>query len=118
MESLVYFGVALAQENATKGAQPSVFETLVIPLAFFFLIMYFLLIRPQSKKAKEHANMMNNLKSGDEVVTTGGLIGRIKSISDTFVTIDVTANTAVKVLKSHISATTKPKEAKKTSKKD
>ncbi|MEM8977845.1 MAG: preprotein translocase subunit YajC [Pseudomonadota bacterium] len=53
-----------------------------IPLILIFAIMYFLLIRPQQKKMKEHQNMVNNLRRGDQVVTQGGLIGKVAKVKD------------------------------------
>ena len=106
---LFSIAIAYGQEGAApKG--PSLMDMLVLPLGFI-VIMYFFIIRPQQRKAKEQASLITNLKSGDEVITTGGLIGRVKSVADTFVTIDIAANTAVKVMKSHISGLTKSKDA-------
>ncbi len=97
--------VAMAQASG-KPAQPSIIEILIMPLAFI-VIMYFLVIRPQQKKAKEHQNLLSQLKVGDEVVTSGGIIGRIKSIADQFVTLEAGSNTFLKVQKSHINAAPK-----------
>jgi preprotein translocase subunit YajC len=74
--------------------------------------MYFLVIRPQQKKAKEHQALLTTLKVGDEVVTTGGIIGRIKAIADAFVTLEAGPNTTLKVQKSHIAAAPKVAVAK------
>ncbi len=98
-------------QGATSGAQPSMLEILVMPLAFL-VIMYFLVIRPQQKRQKDQMNLLNSLKVGDEVVTSGGILGRIKSVADQFVTLDAGVNTVLKIQKSHISATTKPKTEK------
>jgi preprotein translocase subunit YajC len=76
-------------------------------MAVMLPVMYFLMIRPQQQKAKEAANLLAKLKAGDEVVTTGGMIGRVKSVADQFVTIEIAANTAVKVMKTHIASLTK-----------
>lgn len=93
-----------AQAVPPKG--PSLLETLALPLGFL-VIMYFLIIRPQQKKAKEQADLMGNLKAGDEVVTSGGIIGKIRSVSDQFITLEVSANTTIKVLKSNVSGLAK-----------
>ncbi|MGD2113327.1 MAG: preprotein translocase subunit YajC, partial [Gammaproteobacteria bacterium] len=61
-----------------------------LPLIFIFVVFYFLLIRPQSKKAKEHKQMVEALAKGDEVVTNGGLLGRISKVGDNFIELDVT----------------------------
>lgn len=110
MLDLLFSGVALAQE-AQKTAQPSMMEMLIMPLGFLF-IMYFLIIRPQQRKAKEHSNLLGNLKAGDEVITSGGLIARVKSVADSFVTVEIAPNTNVKVTKSSILSLTKAEKAK------
>ncbi len=112
--SLPWNQVAMAAEHATSQApaQPSFFEQL-IPVGIIFLIMYFLLIRPQAKKTREHQDLVQGLRSGDEVVTTGGIIGRIKTVSDEFVSLDV-GTTTLKVLKEHVASLTKAKPASKT----
>jgi len=107
LDMIFLSGVAMAQGTAAKG--PSTFEMLIMPIGFL-IIMYFLIIRPQQKKAKDQANLVQSLKTGEEVVTSGGLIGRIKSVADTFVTVELAPNANVKVLKSHIASYTKPKE--------
>ncbi len=61
----------------------------ILPLVLMFVIFYFLLIRPQQKKAKEHRNMVADLSKGDEVVTNGGVLGRITGVEENFVTVDV-----------------------------
>ncbi|HIA08367.1 MAG TPA: preprotein translocase subunit YajC [Chromatiaceae bacterium] len=68
-----------------------------IPLIVIFIIFYFLLIRPQAKKAKEHKAMVATLGKGDEVITSGGLIGKITVLGDEFVTVEVADNTQVHV---------------------
>jgi preprotein translocase subunit YajC len=68
-----------------------------LPLIFIFIVFYFLLIRPQSKKAKEHKQMVEALTKGDEVVTNGGLLGRITKVGDNFIELEVADGTGVKV---------------------
>lgn len=68
-----------------------------LPLIFIFVVFYFLLIRPQAKKAKEHKQMVEALTKGDEVVTNGGLLGRISKVGDNFVELDVAEGVTVKV---------------------
>jgi preprotein translocase subunit YajC len=98
-----------AMAQAADGAapkSPSIVEMLAMPLGFL-VIMYFLIIRPQQKKAKEHSDLLSNLKAGDEVVTSGGIIGKVRSVAESFVTIEVANNTAIKVMKSNVSGLTK-----------
>lgn len=68
-----------------------------LPLVFIFVVFYFLLIRPQTKKAKEHKQMVEALAKGDEVVTSGGLLGRISKIGDNFIELDISDGVTVKV---------------------
>jgi preprotein translocase subunit YajC len=70
-----------------------------LPLVLIFVVFYFLLIRPQTKRAKEHKKMVAELAKGDEVVTNGGLLGRITGIGENFVQIRVADNVEVKVQK-------------------
>ena len=101
---------AYAQGAGGASAQPGALESLLIPLVGFMAIMYFLMIRPQQKRQKEHNRMLAALKKGDEIVTAGGIIGKIRSVSETFVTIEVSQNNAIKVMKSSISGLTKQPE--------
>ncbi|MBC61716.1 MAG: preprotein translocase subunit YajC [Zetaproteobacteria bacterium] len=98
-----------ATQSSQAVAQPSLIESL-IPFFFIFIAMYFFMIRPQAKKAKDHADLLKDLKTGDEVVTSGGIIGRIKSVSDDFVSLDI-GNSSLKVVKNHISYLTKTKKS-------
>lgn len=108
IDQILVTGVAFAQE-AAAGKQPSTLE-MAVPFILMAVFMYFILLRPQSKKAKEHQQLISNLKAGDEVVTSGGIIGRVKSVAENFVTIDA-GSTSLKVMKSHVTGLTKPKEA-------
>ena len=74
----------------------------IIMMVAMFAIFYFLLIRPQSKKAKEHQNMLSALQKGDEVVTGGGMVGKVSGIADKVVTLEVSEKVRVRVLKSQI----------------
>ena len=74
----------------------------VIMLVIFFLFMYFFILRPQSKRAKEQQKLLNSLAKGDEVVTAGGLLGRISKISEQYVALSVTNNTDILIQKSSI----------------
>ena len=72
-----------------------------------FVIFYFLLIRPQQKRAKEHREMLQNLKKGDFVVTNGGLYGRVIGLTDQVVTLEVAENLKVKVARSYVAGLAK-----------
>jgi preprotein translocase subunit YajC len=86
-------------------------EMLALP-AVFILIMYFLIIRPQTKKQKEHMKLVSELKAGDEVITSGGIIGRVKSVADTFITLDIGSNVALKIAKNHVTSLTEKNPTK------
>jgi preprotein translocase subunit YajC len=88
-------GTAYAQA-ATTGAQTG--DTLMgmLPIVLMFVILYFLMIRPQMKKAKEHRTMLDALQKGDEVVAVG-ILGRIEKISDTYITLEVAPGTTIQV---------------------
>ena len=71
-------------------------------LIAMFVLMYFLLIRPQQKRAKEHKKLLNELKKGDEVVTNGGVIGKVTSVDESFATLEISDGVIVKVQKQGI----------------
>mgnify|MGYP006278096441 CR=1 FL=1 len=77
-----------------------------MPLIILFVIFYFLLIRPQQKKAKEHKEMLSNLKRGDSVITGGGLYGRISAINEDVLTLDLGNGQEVKVNRGYIATVT------------
>ena len=99
----MFESIAYAAE-AVEGAAPQV-NPLVqfMPIILMFVIFYFLLIRPQQKKAKELQTMISGIKKGDKVVTTGGILGTVSSIQDDYVVITVgESDTKIEVLKSAI----------------
>jgi preprotein translocase subunit YajC len=73
-----------------------------LPLIIIFAIFYFLLIRPQQKKQKEHRKFLESLKKGDEVITSGGIIGRISGLSENIVTLEVAPKVNIRVARSQI----------------
>lgn len=80
----------------------------LIMIAIFFGIMYFLIIRPQQKRAKEHKSLIDSLTAGDEIVTTGGLAGKVTAVDESFVQVDVAKGVNVKIQK-HAIASMLPK---------
>jgi preprotein translocase subunit YajC len=86
----------LAQAAAPSGAQqqPNVFMSMM-PLVFIFIIFYFLLIRPQQRKAKEHAKLVSALKTGDSVVTNAGIHGVISNVKEKTVIVKIADNVKV-----------------------
>ena len=73
-----------------------------LPMIVIFILFWFLLIRPQQKKAKEHAKMISELKIGDEVVTTGGILGKISKVTDQFTLLEIANNVIIHVQKNTI----------------
>ncbi|HET6756067.1 MAG TPA: preprotein translocase subunit YajC [Burkholderiales bacterium] len=71
----------------------------LLPIILMFVLLYFLLIRPQTKRAKEHRIMLDNLQKGDEVVTAGGALGRITKIGDQYVSVEIASNVEIQVQK-------------------
>jgi len=100
MEILDFFiNSAHAQDASTQGGLLS-----FLPLIVIFVIFYFLLIRPQMKRAKEHRKLVEQLSTGSEVVTNGGLLGRITDVGESFVTVELADNVQVRVQKHAISS--------------
>jgi len=97
---------ALIPEAWAQGAPA---PTQGLPTTMFFMvamvvIFYFMLIRPQQKKAKEHQAMLSKLSSGDEIVTTGGMLGRVIEVGDAFITLEVADGVRVKVQKFQVAS--------------
>jgi preprotein translocase subunit YajC len=90
------FLIPSAWAQAAGGSQPNAFVQL-LPLILIFVVFYFLLIRPQAKRAKEHKAMVSALAVGDEVVTSGGILGRITEVSEQFVTVEIADGVRIKV---------------------
>jgi preprotein translocase subunit YajC len=74
----------------------------ILPLVLIFVIFYLLLIRPQQKRAKEHKNMIDNLKKGDKVITTGGIYGVIDAVGIETLTVKIGENMKIKIGKGHV----------------
>lgn len=98
-------GAAAAAPVAAQ-TQPSTWGMLM-PMIIMFAVVYFMMIRPQQKKMKEHQKMLEAVKSGDEVVTASGILGRVAGINERVVTLEVASNVHVKMLKSQISQVVK-----------
>lgn len=99
-------GLAFAMAGPPGGATGQVggmaaFQQ-AIPLVLMFGIFYFLLIRPQQKKAKEHRTLLEALKKGDLIITAGGVHGKVTSVDDTIVTMEVAPGVNIKITKSYV----------------
>ena len=94
MDILDFFIASAHAQQA--GGEPSALMQF-LPLIIIFVIFYFLLIRPQMKRAKEHKNLVANLGVGDEIVTNGGLLGKITKVGESFITVELGDNVQIKV---------------------
>ena len=105
---MFFEGIAWAQSStgAAAGAQPSIMDQLLygpgVPFALLIVAFYWFFLRPQTTKAREHREMLAKLKRNDEVVTTGGLLGRINEIGDKLVTLEIAPNVRVRVERGQI----------------
>jgi preprotein translocase subunit YajC len=100
--------ISNAYAQAAGAADPTGGLMGLLPLILMFVVLWFLMIRPQMKRAKEHKAMVEALSKGDEVVTGGGIAGRIVEVGDSFVQVEVAPNTVVAVQKQAV-ATVLPK---------
>ncbi len=100
------FLIASAHAQTAAG-QPGGF-TQFLPLILMFAVVYFFLIRPQTKRAKEHKALIAGLSKGDEIVTNGGLLGKITDLNDAFVTLELADGVQIK-LQRHAVASVMPK---------
>ena len=92
-----------AAQTAGQAAAPSPIPSFVL-MGVIFLGMYFLLFRPQMKRAKEHRELVSRLQKGDEVLTSGGMAGRIEDLGESFVTIEIADRVSIKVQRGAITA--------------
>jgi preprotein translocase subunit YajC len=97
-----FISTAAAQTAAAAGAQSNPLLQM-LPLLLIFVVFYFMLIRPQSKRAKEHRAMLATLEVGAEIATAGGIIGKVTEVGDNFVGVEIAANVLVKVQRNTIS---------------
>ena len=74
----------------------------LMPIILMFALLYFLMIRPQMKRAKEHKTMVEALQKGDEVITAGGVLGRITGVSDAYITVEIAPETEVSVQRASV----------------
>ncbi len=99
----IAWAMAPAQQGGAEGGPQSAIAGF-LPLIIIFAIFYFLLIRPQQKKAKQHREMLAALKKGDKVITTGGIYGVVEAVGDKTITVKIAENVKVKLGKAYIAA--------------
>ncbi|MGH7854600.1 MAG: preprotein translocase subunit YajC [Candidatus Binatia bacterium] len=96
--------VDIAYAQAVPGAGGPGPIVTILPFILIFVIMYFMVIRPQQKKAKEHRDLLSKLKRNDEVMTSGGIYGKVTDLKETVVTLEVAPNVRIRVHRPQISA--------------
>lgn len=89
--------------SGAASQQPGAFGML-LPFVLMFVVIYFLIIRPQQKKMKEHQALLGQVKYGDEVVTNGGIFGKVTGITEKVVTVEIADGVKIKLLKSQIAS--------------
>lgn len=94
--------IPVAHAQAAGAAPGGSFAPLLM-MVVFIVIFYFLLIRPQQKRAKEHQAMLSKIAVGDEAVTSGGILGRVTDVGDSFLTLEIADGVRIKVQKSQVS---------------
>lgn len=99
---MVNWAYAAAQGAAGAPEGGGTMVSFVLPMIFMVVIFYFLLIRPQQKKSKEHKALLDNLKEGDHIITSGGLIGAIVSIDDQIVNLEIADRVRIKIGRPYI----------------
>lgn len=107
----MFLSTAFAQGAGQVAAKPGIGEML-FPMAVIVFIFYFLIGRPQQKKAKEAQAFQDSLKRGDEIITSSGIFGEITGMTDQFVTLQIADNVRVKILRSQIARLAKEPGAK------
>lgn len=103
---MLFLPVALAfAEDATASTTPWMSQFVsMAPIAVLFIVFYFLLIRPQQKKAKEQKEMISNLQKGDNIISSSGIFGRITSVNEDSVTVEIAENVRVKMVKDAVAS--------------
>lgn len=96
---MTFISNAFAQ-GAAGGAESSLMSFL--PLILMFAVLYFIMIRPQMKRQKEHRNMLAAMAKGDEVVTSGGLVGKVTKVTDAYIGVEIANGTEVTVQKAAV----------------
>lgn len=90
----MFWSTAMAQ-TAGAASQPSMLQSF-LPMILIFAVFYFFIIRPQAKRAKTHAQVLSELKRGDEVITASGIWGRIEGLTGAFITLEVADGVKIK----------------------
>ena len=95
--------ISLAHAQTAGTADPTGGFMQLLPMILMFVVLWFLMIRPQMKKAKEHKALLADLSKGDEVVTQGGLVGKVAKVGESYITLEIAEGTQVVVQKPAVS---------------
>ena len=95
---------AWAQAAPAAGGDPTGGLMGILPIALMFLVLWFLMIRPQMKRAQEHKGMVEAMQKGDEVLTNGGIAGRITRMGETYIGVEIAENVEISVQRNAITA--------------
>ena len=98
----MFISSAFAQSAPAAGGDMQSTLMSMLPLALMFVVLYFVMIRPQMKKQKEHAAMISALAKGDEVITGGGLLGKVSKMGDNFIGLEVSPGVDIQVQRSAV----------------
>ena len=107
----MFISPAYAQAPSFLGGGDNMLVSL-LPFVLIFVIMYFLILRPQQKRQKQHADMVKNVRRGDTVITSGGLVGKVTKVGDTEVEVELGTNVRVTAVKSTLTQVGNPAETK------
>ena len=95
------FFISDALAAGPEAAQGNPLMSLILPIGLVALF-YFMLIRPQSKRAKEHKEMVSSVQKGEEIITNGGILGKITKVSESFITLEISADTTINIQKNAV----------------
>ena len=101
MSFFISDAIADAGAAATGAASPDPLASLILPIGLVVLF-YFFLIRPQSKRQKEHKNLVNDLQKGEEILTSGGILGKVVNIKDDFIILEIAKETLLTIQKNSV----------------
>ncbi|MDA0781091.1 MAG: preprotein translocase subunit YajC [Rickettsiales bacterium] len=99
---MLFISEAIAQSNEAQVPQEPGTMANLLPLLLIFFIFYMFIIRPKQKEIKQHSNMIEATKKGDEIVTGGGIVGKVRKVEDTILEVEIAADTVVKVMRNTI----------------
>jgi preprotein translocase subunit YajC len=104
----MFISSAFAQSNGAAAPGGASFIVQLLPLVLIFAVFYFLLIRPQQKKMKEQRALIDAVKKGDQVITAGGMVGKVVRVDEGYVDVEIAQGVKVKVVKSTLSDVVQP----------